>query len=54
MPYLTVNQYAKLKGISPQAVYQKIRDKKLKVEYIEKKVIRIPVGEDGNGIQLTK
>lgn len=54
MPQLTVNQYARLKGITPQAVYQQIRRGTLKVVTITKQVIRIPIEESDKGITLTK
>lgn len=43
MQLLTVAQYAKLKKVSPQAVYQKIHRGKLKTVSEKVEIIRIPV-----------
>jgi len=51
MHLLTVNQYAKLKGISAQAVYGKIKRKKIPVRTIQKTIYRIPV-KDMESLEL--
>lgn len=45
MQYLTVAAYAKLKGISRQAVYQQIQRKTLPLVTIKEEVQRIPVDD---------
>jgi predicted DNA-binding protein YlxM (UPF0122 family) len=44
--YLSVPEFAKLNGISTQAVYQRIARKTLKTKKINVKQLRVVVSED--------
>jgi predicted DNA-binding protein YlxM (UPF0122 family) len=49
MKLLTVAQYARHKGVSQQAVYQKIKRNKLKTVIEKVEVMRIPVEDIEEG-----